>query len=205
MESATPSMCDHPEPPSKSRVCPSISAYAHLFGPCDFNKSPIAPPGIRMIVHDKHGKYTSWGHHSTSGWYIVPSLDHYKCKQFYMPATGIVIITYTLQYIPKAFSFPQEPTEDFLQHAIGDIIAIMKDTPKTLPFLSYGDATKNAINNIFHILQRSTYQPRLQILSLPPMLPQSQSENPQLQNISSITVPAQRMEPILQPPRVQTH
>ena len=54
-----------------------------------------------------------------------------------MPATGIIIITYTLKYIPKAFAFPKTTTEDCLQRAIEDIIAIMKDPPKTLPYLSY--------------------------------------------------------------------
>ena len=34
-----------------SRVNPALSTYAYLFGPYDFNKSPIAPPGTRVIVH----------------------------------------------------------------------------------------------------------------------------------------------------------
>ena len=59
-----------------------------------------------------------------------------------MPATGIIIITYTLKYIPKAFAFPKTTTEDCLQRAIEDIIAIMKDPPKTLPYLSYFYAKK---------------------------------------------------------------
>ena len=62
--------------------------------------------------------------------------------QYYITATGIVRITYTLKYIPKAFVFLKTTTEDYLQQAIGDIIAIIKDPPKTLPFLSYGDARK---------------------------------------------------------------
>ena len=63
--------------------------------------------------------------------------------QCYMPATGILRIIDTLQYIMKAFHLPKTTTEDYLQQAIGDIIEIMKDPPKTIPFLSYGDATKN--------------------------------------------------------------
>ena len=57
-----------------------------------------------------------------------------------MPVTGIVLITDIFQYIPKAFYFPKTTTEDYLQQEIGDIISIMKDPPKTLPFLYYGDA-----------------------------------------------------------------
>ena len=121
-----------------------------------------------------------------------------------MTATGIVRITDTLQYIPKAFAFPKTTTEDYLQQEIGDIIEIMKDPTKTLPFLSYGYETKNAINHIPHIMQRSISHPHLKILPLPPMLPQSQNENIQHQKIISTPAPAPRVEPFSQPPRVQT-
>ena len=164
----------------------------------------MAPPGTHVIVHEKPVNQTSWGHYVTPGWYICPSIDHYICMKCYMPVTGIVRITGTLQYIPKAFASPKTTTEDYLQQAIGEIIAMMKEPLKTLTLLSYGYATKNAINNIGHILHRSTSQPRLQILPLSPLTTQTQSENLQLENIPSIPVPDPRAEPFSQPPRVQT-
>ena len=36
-----------------SRLNQDLSAYAYLFGPYYFNKYPMAPPGNRLIVHDK--------------------------------------------------------------------------------------------------------------------------------------------------------
>ena len=121
-----------------------------------------------------------------------------------MPATGIVRITDTFQYIPKEFAFPKTTTEDYLHQAIGYIIAIMKDPPKKTPLLSYGDATKNAINQIAHILHKSTSKLCFTNLPLPPQLPQTQSENIQLQNIPSIPVLTPKVEPVLQPPGIQT-
>ena len=70
--------------------------------------------------------------------------------------------------------------------------------------MSYSDGTRNLINNIAHILHISTTQPHLQVLPLTPILPQTQSKNIQLQNILSIPVPALRVEPVLQPPGIQT-
>ena len=125
-----------------SRVNPSLSVYAYLFGPYDFNKFPMAPPGTSGVFHYKPGNRTSWFHHDTQGWYIGPSLDHYICMQCYMPATGIVRITDTFQYIPKAFAFPKTSIEDYLQQSIGDMILIMKDPPKTITFLYYVYAKK---------------------------------------------------------------
>ena len=105
-----------------SRVNPALSAYAYLYGPYNFNKSPMATPGTCVIVHNKPGNFKSWIHNSIPGWYIGPLLYHCRCKQFFMPATGIIWITDTLQYIPKAIVPPKTTTEDYLQQAIGDII-----------------------------------------------------------------------------------
>ena len=75
-----------------------------------------------------------------------------KC---YMPATGSVRYTDTLQLIPATFKFPKTTTEDYLRQSVGDILALLKNPPNTLPFLSYGDATKNSATKIAQLLQRS--------------------------------------------------
>ena len=50
-----------------------------------------------------------------------------------MPTTGIVRVTDTLKYTPKAFALTKTTTEYYLQKAIRDIILIIKDPPNTLP------------------------------------------------------------------------
>ena len=78
----------------------------------------MEPHVTLVIVHEKPGNFTSWDHHDTPGWYIGSSLDYYTYTQCYMPATIIVLITDTLQYIPKTFVSPKTTTEDYLQQAI---------------------------------------------------------------------------------------
>ena len=36
-----------------SRINPSLSAWTQLHGTFDFNRTPIVPPSIRVLVHDK--------------------------------------------------------------------------------------------------------------------------------------------------------
>ena len=71
-----------------------------------------------------------------------------------MQVTGIIIIIDTFQNIPKEFSFPKIPSEDFLQQAIGDIIAIMNNPLKTPTLLSYGDAKKFDQSYFPHIAKK---------------------------------------------------
>ena len=42
-----------------SRLNPKFSAWAYLFGNFDFNKSPLLPPGTKIILHAKPGKRAS--------------------------------------------------------------------------------------------------------------------------------------------------
>ena len=93
-----------------------------------------------------------------------------KC---YMPSTGSVRYTYTLQFIPSTFKFPETTAEDYLRQSVGDILALLQDTPKTLTFLAYGDDTKNAITKIAHLLQRSVTQPRLPLITETPLGPRT--------------------------------
>ena len=59
-----------------SRRQPNISAYAATFGNFNFNRTPIAPPGNRVLVHEITEQYASFAPHGVDGWYIGPSLDH---------------------------------------------------------------------------------------------------------------------------------
>ena len=163
----------------------------------------MASPRTCVIFHNKPGNCTSWGYHGTPGCYIGPSLEHYRDIKCYMPAAVIVRVTDKLLYILKAFSFLKTNTEDCLQQVIIDIIEIIKDPPKTIYFLSYGDSTTNVINQIAHILQRSAVQPRLKILPLPPMLPHIHNKNILTPKITSTPSPPLRVEPVAQPLRVQ--
>ena len=51
-----------------SRMNPNLSAYAQVHGLYDFNHTPIAPPGIWVIVHGNPSQRTSWDPHAVDGW-----------------------------------------------------------------------------------------------------------------------------------------
>ena len=53
-----------------ARSNPKLSAYAYIHGTFDFNKTPISPPGTRVLAHDKPEKRPSWGYHGTQGFLL---------------------------------------------------------------------------------------------------------------------------------------
>ena len=125
-----------------------------------------------------------------------------------MPATGSVRYTDTLQFIPATFKFPETPAEDYLRQSVGYILALLQDTPKTLPFLAYGDDTKNTITKIAHLLQRSVPQPRLPVITLTPLVPitkQPVSALPRLPPVLPYPVDSPRVQSTVPAPRVQNY
>ncbi len=62
---------------SQSTATPNILAYAHLSGPFDNNKMPLAPMGFEAQIHEKTNKRGTWAYHSVDGWYLFTSPQHY--------------------------------------------------------------------------------------------------------------------------------
>eukprot|EP00978_Attheya_sp_CCMP212_P022995 scaffold69577_cov29-Attheya_sp.AAC.1 len=50
-----------------SRLNPKLSAYAQVHGAFDFNRTPLAPPGTKVLVHEKPGVRASWAAHAVDG------------------------------------------------------------------------------------------------------------------------------------------
>ena len=65
----------------------NLSAYQHLYGKCDFNSIPLAPPGTRFIVYKTPDIRKTSSTHGKQGWFIGPSLEHYHCYQVYLTKT----------------------------------------------------------------------------------------------------------------------
>jgi hypothetical protein len=144
-----------------SHVNPKLSAHAYLFGNFNFNATPLAPLGTKVIVHLKPDKRSSYSYHGEEGWYIGPSLEHYRCFKCYFPHTRSVRDADTVEFFPKSIPFPKTTTEDYLIQSAQDIIQLLKSPPKQLPFLQYGDETKNALIKISEIVQNAVAKPKM--------------------------------------------
>ena len=89
-----------------SHATPTISAYEHIFGQYDLQKTPIAPPGIKAIVHLKPNQRTTFGPRGLDCWYIGPCMEHYRCLKFYTTLGGERISDTAMLY-PNNLSTPQ--------------------------------------------------------------------------------------------------
>ena len=199
-----------------SRVNCKLSAHAYLFGNFDFNATPLAPPGTRILLHLKPDKRPSWGFHGEDGWYIGPSLEHYRCVKCFMPATAREKDADTVEFFPHKISFPVETTDSCLRQAATDIVDLLRKRKPSYPSLQYGDEVKNALSQIATLLNRvpaAAAAPPTTVVP-PPNQPPLVVHPPRVQPTHPPRVPPLQMRrtrvprhpnppPAVAPPRVQ--
>jgi hypothetical protein len=59
-----------------SRIHPQLSAAAHFHGLVDYNKTAFAPPGCKIIAHEKPGKRRTWAPTGQHGYSLGPEMHH---------------------------------------------------------------------------------------------------------------------------------
>ena len=169
------------------RFNPKLSAYAALHGPFDFNKTPLAPPGTRITIHEKNDKRPTWSPHATDAWYIGPSLEHYRCVNCYVPENHSTRHADTVDFFPNTVPFPKTSIEDHLRNSVSDILSILNAPKTSSPLLPINDDTRTAIRQVATILNRTIpIPPPVEPLPSPPVsLPRVVTETPTVQPIAS--------------------
>jgi hypothetical protein len=62
-----------------SRLNPKLSAHGQMFDNSDCNQTPIALPGVRVIVHKTPDMRSTWVPRGIDGWCVGPSLESHRC------------------------------------------------------------------------------------------------------------------------------
>jgi hypothetical protein len=97
-----------------SRLHPQLSAAAHYHGLVDYNKTAFAPPGWKIIAHEKPEKRRTWAPHSQHGYSLGPAMHHYRCQNVYISTTASERIVDTLELFTHNYQMPQLSSTDRL-------------------------------------------------------------------------------------------
>jgi hypothetical protein len=111
----------------RSRINPQLSAYAQVFGAFDFNKTPMAPPGTRVLVHEKPSIRGSWDPRAIEAWYIGPAMKHYRCYCVWIWATKSERIADTLVWFPTRVKMPTISSNDLVLAAANDLVTALQN------------------------------------------------------------------------------
>jgi len=93
-------------------------AWEHLNGFYNFDATPMGPPGCRIISHAKGSTRRSWDFRGGSGFYVEPSLDHYRCYKVIKNSTQQVAVNNTVVFQHPTLACPILTPEDRIIHCL---------------------------------------------------------------------------------------
>jgi len=115
-----------------SKMTPSVSAYAFLWGEHDYNANPLAPLGCKVEAHVTPGTRETWAPHTASGFYIGNAKEHYQCHKIYICNTKHTRTCLTVFFKHKYLTMPTiTPANALIRAAdyLTDAIAGLIPTP----------------------------------------------------------------------------
>jgi hypothetical protein len=135
-----------------SRINPKLSAHAQMHGNFDFNRTPLAPPGIRVLVHIKPSERTTWSPHGTDGWYTGPALESYRCYTVWLWDTRATRVCDTLTWFPTKTTMPLASSTDLILAGVKDIIQALRNPSPGSPLAPLTDSHHKALVQLTSIL-----------------------------------------------------
>ena len=60
------------------------------------------------------------------GWYIAPSLQHYRCVRCYVPTTRSELVSDTIKFLPEYVPIPSSSIDDYVKAAMEQLIKTLK-------------------------------------------------------------------------------
>jgi hypothetical protein len=136
-----------------SRLHPQLSAAAHFHGLVNYNKKAFAPPGCKIIAHDKPGKRRTWAPHGQHGYFLGPAMHHYRCQHVYISATASEHIVDTLELFPQNYQMPQLSSTDRLLMAAKDMTDALQSPHPEVPFARVEGDTISALAELAAIFK----------------------------------------------------
>ncbi|KAL7474759.1 hypothetical protein ACHAW6_005919, partial [Cyclotella cf. meneghiniana] len=112
----------------QSNATPTVSAYAHLCGPFDYNKMPLAPMGCEVQVHEKTDQRGTWAYHCVDGWYLFTSPEHYRVHNCHIKSTKAERLSDTIHFRHKNITNPSITPQDKLMQALANCKAALSGT-----------------------------------------------------------------------------
>ena len=103
----------------------------------EFNRSPLAPAGCKVIIHDQTDEQLSWSNHETRGYYVGSAMKHFRNYNVLMDTTKKIQKSNTVDFFPTTCKDPTITPTETLSFIIEDLLTILKDLPPMSPFLPH--------------------------------------------------------------------
>jgi hypothetical protein len=139
------------QPPSLSR-----GAAQRAF---DYNKMPLAPLGMKVLIHETPNRQRTWAVHGVDGWYLSGAPEHYRCYTVYATKTRAECIAHTVKFFPHYGQMPQLSSANAAIRAAIELCWALCNPSPASAIAPIGDAQLEAVNQLAAIFALGTHRP----------------------------------------------
>lgn len=121
--------------------------------PFDYNCTPMAPPGIRVLVHIKPQDRATWSPLGKDGWYTGPAFESYRCYTVWIWASRSTRMCGTLTWLPTKLAMPGAlSTDQILSGIHTSIVHALQHPSPVLPVTPLTTTHHDALLRLTDIL-----------------------------------------------------
>ena len=135
-----------------SRRNPNTSAYEALNEKFNYDATPLAPPGCKVIAFESKQTRKTFAPHGMQAWYVGPTLENYRCYKVYVSKTRSARIFDTVSFYPHLCKSPVlQPIEQAVIAANNLTSSLQNLEKKNAPQYSKENKTIQALENLSNI------------------------------------------------------
>ena len=172
-----------------AHINPQLSAQALIFGSFDFNRTPLAPPGTKVLIHEKPNNRETWAAHGVEGWYLGPALNHYRCYRVYSTDTRAERIADTLAWFPTHVKMPTAESNEAAIAAAHDLIHALQNPSPASALSPLTDNEHYALQQLAEIFQTRTLKNNVPVppgfTAIPPPPTEATTDSPPLPRVAA--------------------
>ena len=106
----------------QTNVAPNVSAYSYHHNPFDYNRILLAHMGCAVQFHNKPNQWQTWCEHSSNGWCLQTSLEHYHCHKTFIKAAEQTRISNKVFFKHKCITQPTFTPADTIIHTYQELM-----------------------------------------------------------------------------------
>ena len=105
-----------------------------LNGAFDYIKTPPAPPGTKILVHETPSQRQTWEAHGVEVWYLGAALENYQLHQTYIIKTRQERIARTVELFLHDVNMPATLSPNAAIVAAQDLVHALQNPTPAVPF-----------------------------------------------------------------------
>ena len=139
----------------QSRINPKLSAHNQVFGTFNYQRTPLAPLGTKVIIHKRPDQRKTWDKHGQPEFMVNRAKHHFQSWEVSVAKTGATRVSDAIKLLPAQYTMSKTSSNDRISAAFKEIAKPL-NKPK-LKEIFLNDNKKNKfLNEIIDIFDRKT-------------------------------------------------